>query len=128
MIIAVTKVDAGSWGIDVSQVNGVDSISSDGRIYVTYESRTGAVWTGGTQSTVVTNYLKTKVGKYVVSRRHDMGGYIGNYLRNYRFDYVQLYDDRSYKSGSASFTARVYITTYMRLAKVKTVTDSYKKW
>ena len=111
MIIAAAKVDAGSWSVDVSQVNGVDSISSDGRIYVTYESRTGAVWTGGTQSTVVTNYLKTKVGKYVV--RNEQATFDVEETGTYYYTVHQPYEDRQYKSGKATFSARVYSTAYI---------------
>ena len=73
---------------------------------VSYQSKEGAVWTGGTKSTVVTNYLKTKVGKYVVSTKTDTYRADADGTVTYRV--IQAYEDCSYKSGSAKFTARVY--------------------
>lgn len=74
---------------------------------ITYQSKTGAVWTGGTKNTTVTNYLKNKVGKYAVTNKtENYNNTTGATKLTYRI--IQTYEDKSFKSGSARFTARVY--------------------
>lgn len=81
---------------------------------ITYQSKTGAVWTGGTKNTTVTNYLKNKVGKYVVSNKtYIYTNTTGATKLTYRV--VQPYQDKSYKSGTAKFTARVYSEAYIEI-------------
>lgn len=83
------------------------SVKAGETITVKYQSKQGAVWTGGTKSTVVTNYLKTKVGKYVVSTLTS-DPYTPSADGTVTYRVIQPYEDCSYKSGSAKFTARVY--------------------
>lgn len=73
---------------------------------ISYQSKTGAVWTGGTKNTTVTNYLKNKVGKYVVTTKTKVVEASGDGTYTYRVK--QAYLDKTYTSGSAKFTARVY--------------------
>lgn len=81
---------------------------------ITYQSKTGAVWTGGTKNTTVTNYLKNKVGKYVVSNKtYIYTNTTGATKLTYRV--IQPYQDKSYKSGTAKFTARVYSEAYIEI-------------
>lgn len=81
---------------------------------ITYQSKTGAVWTGGTKNTTVTNYLKNKVGKYVVTNKtQDYYNTTGATKLTYRV--IQPYQDKSYKSGTAKFTARVYSEAYIEI-------------
>lgn len=86
------------------------SVTKDVPVQISYQSKTGAVWTGGTKSTVVTNYLKTKVGKYVVSTKTETKTFNASGTITYRVH--QPYSDNSYKSGTAKFTARVYSAAY----------------
>jgi hypothetical protein len=83
------------------------SVKAREDITVKFQSKQGAVWTGGTKSTVVTNYLKTKVGKYVVSTLTS-DPYTPSADGTVTYRVIQPYEDCSYKSGSAKFTARVY--------------------
>ena len=87
------------------------SVKAPGTVTVKYMGKTGAVWTGGTQSTVVTNYLKTKVGKYVV--RNEQATFDVEETGTYYYTVHQPYEDRQYKSGKATFSARVYSTAYI---------------
>ena len=81
---------------------------------ITYQSKTGAVWTGGTKNTTVTNYLKNKVGKYVVSTKtENYPNTTGATKLTYRV--IQPYQDKSYTSGSARFTARVYSEAHIEI-------------
>lgn len=73
---------------------------------ISYQSKTGAVWTGGTKNTTVTNYLKNKVGKYVVTTK--TANYPATAPGKVTYRVIQKYTDKSYTSGSAKFTARVY--------------------
>ncbi len=87
------------------------SVKAPGTVTVKYMSKTGAVWTGGTKSTVVTNYLKTKVGKYVV--RNMQATFDVEEAGTYYYTVHQPYVDHKYRSGKATFSARVYSTAYI---------------
>lgn len=89
----------------------VVTFKNAGTVTISYLDKTGAVWTGGTKSTVVTNYLKTKVGKYVVSSRK--ATFDIETPGNYVYYLHQKYEDKRYKSGKAWFTARVYQGAYI---------------
>ena len=80
---------------------------------IKYQSKKGAVWTGGTKSTVVTNYLKTKVEKYVVSNKTET--YTATSAGTITYRVHQPYSDNSYTSGKAKFTARVYTDAYIEV-------------
>ena len=78
---------------------------------ISYTSKSGAVWTGGTKNTTVTNYLKNKVGKYVVTTKKVTKNFASAGKITYRV--YQPYVDKSYTSGRAKFTARVYSDAYI---------------
>ncbi len=110
------NAQAGKWGRNLT-VAYFQTIDENGIMSVSYLSRTGAVWTGGTQSTVVTNYLKTKVGKYIVSSKN--ATFYGKPKNSSaRYHVVQIYEDCAYKSGSAKFTARVYKGAYVTVGSL----------
>lgn len=83
----------------------------EGDLYISFFSKSGAVWTGGTKNVTVMNFLKNKVGKYVVTtvrqKRHiEKAG-------KYTYRINQMYVDKSYTSGKTKFTARVYKGAYL---------------
>lgn len=105
-VMRATEVKAVTRGTPGEEISTFTISVKAGNNTVSYQSKTGAVWTGGTKSTVVTNYLKTKVGKYVVSTKTDI--YTADAPGTVTYRVIQPYEDCSYTSGSAKFTARVY--------------------
>lgn len=105
-VMKATEESSATRGTPGEEITTLTASVTVGENTITYQSKTGAVQTGGTKSTTVTNYLKTKVGKYVVTNKTET--YIADAPGTITYRVIQYYEDCSYKSGSAKFTARVY--------------------
>ena len=115
-LVPVTRVLAGTWGKEV-ETKAINP--NEGPVSITYNHKMGAVWTGGTQNTTVSNYIKNKIGAYkAVPKTIDNYGYFRKPLNNSKHFYykvVHIYENKKYTSGNSWFTVRIYKGTYVKI-------------
>lgn len=108
----VMKVSGGSKMTRSSETQGEEPSTftvaiKKGTNTITYQSKTGAVQTGGKKSTVVTNYLKKTYGTYAVTNKSFK--YTADKAGTLTYTVTQPYKDYTgLKSGKNEFDARVY--------------------
>ena len=112
-VMRATEESSITRGTPGQEITTLTTSVTVGDNIITYQSKTGAVQTGGTKSTTVTNYLKTKVGKYVVTNKTEI--YKATAAGTITYRVIQPYEDCSYKSGTAKFTARVYSAAHVEV-------------
>ena len=97
---------ANTTGVETK--TGTVSVKAGNDNSFSYQVKSGALQTGGTKSTVVTNYLNKNYGKYVVKTITESNIYSSS-NGTLTYTVTQPYTDYpDLKSGKAKFSARVY--------------------
>ena len=97
---------ANTTGVETK--TGTVSVKAGNENSFSYQVKSGALQTGGTKSTVVTNYLNKNYGKYVVKTITESNIYSSS-NGTLTYTVTQEYTDYpNLKSGKATFSARVY--------------------
>lgn len=116
LLISTLQIQAGRFGRVVSENKWANV--PVGWAEISYTGYEGAVWVSGTNNTTVQNYIRNKLGarKQITYKTKIYNGIdSGDGTGKVRYYVVQLYENKSYTSGSARFEARIYKGAYIRV-------------